>query len=83
LKRLRAALAAKDFTVIQKIAHNCKGIGRGYGFPEISEIGAASKRPQKLKMPIAWNNPWASLSVLLRLPPAIFLPRRSDYTRLI
>jgi CheY-like chemotaxis protein/nitrogen-specific signal transduction histidine kinase/HPt (histidine-containing phosphotransfer) domain-containing protein len=47
LKRLRAALAAKDFTVIQKIAHNCKGIGRGYGFPEISEIGAAIERAAK------------------------------------
>jgi CheY-like chemotaxis protein len=41
LEKMRTALAAQDFTVIQKIAHNCKGIGRGYGFPPISEIGAS------------------------------------------
>ena len=47
LKRMRVALAAKDFIVIQKIAHNCKGTGRGYGFPEISEMGAVIEKAAK------------------------------------
>jgi len=40
LEKLQAALAIHDFPAIQKIGHNCKGIGKGYGFAQISEIGA-------------------------------------------
>jgi HPt (histidine-containing phosphotransfer) domain-containing protein len=43
LARMREAFAASDFETIQHIAHNCKGIGSGYGFPEISRIGAATE----------------------------------------
>src|SRR5260370_21925476 len=38
--KLRDALAARDFTTVQTIGHNCKGTGLGYGFPEISSIGS-------------------------------------------
>jgi HPt (histidine-containing phosphotransfer) domain-containing protein len=38
---MRQALAGNEFKVIQAIGHNCKGIGTSYGFPEISQIGAA------------------------------------------
>ena len=41
LVKLREALAARDFNTIRIIGHNCKGIGKGYGYPEISELGAA------------------------------------------
>jgi len=44
LARLRDALGAGDFATIQSIGHNCKGTGRGYGFPEISSAGAAVER---------------------------------------
>ena len=37
---MKEALVARDFAVIQRIGHNCKGIGTGYGFPEISTIGS-------------------------------------------
>ena len=47
LEKLREALAAQDFAVIQKIAHNCKGIGKGYGFAQISEIGASMEKAAK------------------------------------
>jgi signal transduction histidine kinase len=47
LETMRAALGAQEFAVIQKIAHNCKGIGRGYGFPQISELGASIERAAK------------------------------------
>jgi signal transduction histidine kinase/HPt (histidine-containing phosphotransfer) domain-containing protein len=44
LEKMRTALAAQEFAVIQKIAHNCKGVGSGYGFPPISEIGASLEK---------------------------------------
>ena len=41
LEKMRDALAARDFVTIQEIGHNAKGIGAGYGFPEISRAGSA------------------------------------------
>lgn len=38
--RLEALLAATDFAEIQRIGHSMKGVGGGYGFDEISLIGA-------------------------------------------
>jgi PAS domain S-box-containing protein len=40
LSKMRNALSTRDFTTIQHIGHNCKGIGNGYGFPEISNVGS-------------------------------------------
>jgi len=40
LSKMKSALSAKDFATIQHIGHNCKGIGKGYGFPEISNAGS-------------------------------------------
>ena len=37
---MRAALTTGDFETIRVIGHNCKGIGKGYGFPEIGTMGA-------------------------------------------
>ena len=39
LEKLHAALCVVDYAAMRAIAHNCKGIGTGYGFPEISSIG--------------------------------------------
>ncbi len=39
--RMRAALAGADFEAIRTAAHGMKGSGGGYGFPEISRLGAA------------------------------------------
>jgi len=39
--RMRAALAGGDFEAIRVAAHGMKGSGGGYGFPEISRLGAA------------------------------------------
>jgi HPt (histidine-containing phosphotransfer) domain-containing protein len=41
IEKMREALASRDFATIQRIGHNSKGIGAGYGFPEVSRIGAA------------------------------------------
>jgi hypothetical protein len=47
LEKMRVALVAQEFAVIQKIGHNCKGVGKGYGFPQISEIGASIEKAAK------------------------------------
>jgi HPt (histidine-containing phosphotransfer) domain-containing protein len=38
---IRAALAGADFEAIRVAAHGMKGSGGGYGFAEISRLGAA------------------------------------------
>lgn len=42
--KIRAALAAADFETIRAAAHAMKGSGGGYGFPEISRLGAAMEQ---------------------------------------
>jgi HPt (histidine-containing phosphotransfer) domain-containing protein len=39
--KIRAALAGGDFEAIRAAGHGMKGAGGGYGFPEISRLGAA------------------------------------------
>ncbi len=39
--RIRAALAGADFETIRAVGHGMKGAGGGYGFAEISRLGAA------------------------------------------
>ncbi len=41
IPRVRQALLVGDFQTIQVIGHNCKGVGNGFGFPEIGLAGAA------------------------------------------
>ena len=41
IEKIRAALAGADFEAIRIAAHGMKGAGGGYGFPEISRLGAA------------------------------------------
>lgn len=40
LDECRAALASGDFGLIRSIAHNIKGTGSSYGFPELTRIAA-------------------------------------------
>jgi hypothetical protein len=47
--KMRDALTTGNFALIQKIGHNCKGIGRGYGFPEISSLGLAIENAAKAR----------------------------------
>lgn len=37
---LQSAISGSDFPVIQNIGHNLKGSGAGYGFVELTELGA-------------------------------------------
>ncbi|MCW5621266.1 MAG: Hpt domain-containing protein [Burkholderiales bacterium] len=40
LQRLRAALLEADFEFIERVGHDLKGAGEGFGFPELSVLGA-------------------------------------------
>jgi HPt (histidine-containing phosphotransfer) domain-containing protein len=44
VEKLREALARDDHEAIRATGHVLKGVGGGYGFPTISEIGARIER---------------------------------------
>jgi HPt (histidine-containing phosphotransfer) domain-containing protein len=41
IEQLRDAVARGDFEVARRIGHTLKGVGGGYGFEEITRLGAA------------------------------------------
>lgn len=59
VQSLRAALDAGEFQIIQNLGHSLKGVGGGYGFARISEIGnelesaAAQENAETIKILIA------------------------------
>lgn len=46
-RKLGAAHAEGDFSTIQSIGHNLKGVGGGYGFEKMSELGASIETAAK------------------------------------
>lgn len=40
IREVRASIESEDFDIMRVIGHRMKGSGGGYGFAEISEIGA-------------------------------------------
>ena len=47
LATLRTALEEKNFPSLQSVGHSLKGVGGGYGFAGMSEIGAAIEKAAK------------------------------------
>lgn len=47
LETLRGALSSEDYQSMQSIGHSLKGVGGGYGFTGMSEIGAAIESAAK------------------------------------
>jgi len=47
VQSLREALAGQDIGKLQSIGHSLKGVGGGYGFDALSEIGAAIEAAAK------------------------------------
>ncbi len=47
LEILEKVLQENDFESLRSIGHNLKGVGGGYGFLEITEIGAALEESAK------------------------------------
>ena len=56
--KIRTALARADFETVRVAAHGMKGAGGGYGFPEISRLGAAMEEG-------AWRRDAAAISALV------------------
>jgi HPt (histidine-containing phosphotransfer) domain-containing protein len=44
LDELRAALACADLETVRRLGHGLKGVGGGYGFDEVTRIGAELER---------------------------------------
>ena len=63
--RIRAALAGADFELIRVAAHAMKGAGGGYGFPEISRLGAAMEEGARQRDAAAIASLLASLEAYL------------------
>ncbi len=40
IQKLESALQENDFETLRSIGHNLKGVGGGYGFSDITEMGA-------------------------------------------
>ncbi|MCC6609659.1 MAG: Hpt domain-containing protein [Burkholderiales bacterium] len=51
--RLREALERADFDTVRSIGHAMKGAGAGYGFEEITTIGAELERVARVGDPAA------------------------------
>ena len=49
LTKLQAALAEQNYQTLQSIGHSLKGVGGGYGFTEMSEIGASIESAAKVQ----------------------------------
>ena len=49
VRTLRNALGKQDFRTTQTLGHRMKGDGGGFGFDQITEIGAAIERAAKLE----------------------------------
>ncbi len=49
LDKLRTHLELNDFTNVQSIGHSLKGVGGGYGFMLMSELGAEIESAAKVK----------------------------------
>lgn len=63
--KIRAALAAADFETVRVAAHGMKGAGGGYGFPEISRLGAAMEEGAQRRDAAAVSALVASLETYL------------------
>jgi HPt (histidine-containing phosphotransfer) domain-containing protein len=63
--RIRTALAAGDFETIRAAAHGMKGSGGGYGFSEISRLGAAMEEGARQRDAAALGTLVASLEAYL------------------
>lgn len=44
IPRLRAALHGQDFEEIRRLGHDLKGAGEGFGFPDLTAVGALLER---------------------------------------
>jgi|TARA_Y100001001_G_C7727117_1_gene209296 HPt (histidine-containing phosphotransfer) domain-containing protein len=63
---IKKALKAADFAKIRVLGHSMKGSGGGYGFMQVSKIGATIEMAAKNKDPDSIKNHLAELSDFLK-----------------
>ncbi len=62
---IRGLIEQNDFERIRVLAHNMKGSGAGYGFPEISKLGAEIERAAKAQQTADLDQQTKSLEAFL------------------
>ena len=62
---IRDLIDQSDFERIRVLAHNMKGSGAGYGFPELSKLGAAIEKAAKAQQAAELEGQTKSLEALL------------------
>ncbi len=69
LEQLARLLEARDFNQIRKIVHDFKGTGGAYGFPKLTELGAAMQASAEVADPAALETQFAELADYLWRSP--------------
>ncbi len=69
---LSAALGAGDFEAIRILGHTLKGIGGGYGFERITELGAMLEEAAKVQDRPAIATAIAQLSIYLQTVQVVY-----------
>ena len=70
LARLAQLLEAREFGEIRQIVHDIKGTGGAYGFPRLTELGAAMQASAEVSDPAALERQFAELAAYLWRSPA-------------
>lgn len=70
---LQQALTDADFATLQLLGHRMKGDGGGYGFPQISEIGAAMEQAAEQRDPRAFEHLIAQLQDFLNRVHVVYI----------
>lgn len=65
LQLMRELIGQRDFERIRVLAHNMKGSGAGYGFPQLSDLGAEIEKSAKSQQPVELEQQTKSLEALL------------------
>ena len=68
------ALGRKDYDSIAKAGHTMKGVGGGYGFDAITDIGGAIEQAAKQKDPVKIKHCLSELSNYLQRIEIVFEP---------
>jgi len=66
LEQLTSALAAPDWDRLKSVAHNLKGLGGGYGYPQVSTLAARLEFEVLKKDPDAAGARLAEMQILAR-----------------
>lgn len=48
INKIKSAISEKDFETIKKIGHTIKGVGGGYGFDYVTELGYKIEKAAKI-----------------------------------